>query len=567
MMSLPNNWQYLSLFYIRSEQQTEEAAEYGTCWQWKVSDYLILKLYPDIVIYYSFIYVVTAVGLLAQVYPNLRRILHTRVFYSLHLGEVLATVALVLVVVGEFCYWYYDHWWQSTPRKDYTSEEMAARSMGQIGNVLAGLLTLPISRNSVWSQALGITWEGMVVYHTYLGGAFLIVSGIHAALFWKVFDQQGFLPHDIFAVPLYYHPDNFTIPLAELTGFLMLVCMAAGSLYIVRRMYYEIFYVLHHFSMIIFAMMLWHAAMAWYYIVPGLILWAADHCIRLSNCLGIQVIVDHIDVEGNGNIVSIGYTVENMAGRVYRFLMGYRDTKPGPLKHLAGQYCFVNIPAISALEWHPFSLSSAPEDAVTTHHIKAMGENQWSGKLVEFTYDIHNRLLRSISELVMNIDGPYGLLIPTHLYSRYCFIAGGIGITPLHSYVRHFYLSMKEALQHHPSGSFDGGNNNLHLEQKKCMDAQHGDNSYSHIKQVRLIWIVRTMEESILFDKTLQLLESDNLGGIFSYAVYITQGMTSRAAGASWRHGSFTGRPDIRAEIAGTSNSITSFRTRNLKYL
>ena len=133
MMSLPNNWQYLSLFYIRSEQQTEEVAEYGTCWQWEVSDYLILKLYPDIVIYYSFIYVVTAVGLLAQVYPNLRRILHTRVFYSLPLGEVLATVAVVLVVVGEFCYWYYYQWWQSTPRKDYTSEEMAARSMGQIG--------------------------------------------------------------------------------------------------------------------------------------------------------------------------------------------------------------------------------------------------------------------------------------------------------------------------------------------------------------------------------------------------------------------------------------------------
>jgi hypothetical protein len=80
MMSLPNNWQYLSLFNIRFEQQTEEIAEYG------------------IVIYYSFIYVVTAVGLLAQVKPNLRRILHTRVFYSLNLDEVLATVDVVLVV-------------------------------------------------------------------------------------------------------------------------------------------------------------------------------------------------------------------------------------------------------------------------------------------------------------------------------------------------------------------------------------------------------------------------------------------------------------------------------------
>lgn len=466
----------------------------------------------------------------------------------IHVGEILALSALVLVIIGEFCYWYYDHWWQNYPRKEYTNEEMAARAMGQIGNVIAGLLTLPISRNSVWSQALGISWEGMVCYHTYLGGAFLIVSGIHAALFWKVFDQQGFLPHDIFAVPTDFHSDNFTIPLAELTGFFMLVTMAGGSLYIVRRLYYEVFYILHHFSMIIFVMMLWHASMAWYYIVPGLILWAVDHCIRLSNCLGIKVIVDHIDVEGNGNIVSIGYTVQNASERVYRYFMGHKDVKAGPLDHHPGQYCFINIPAISAMEWHPFSLSSAPEDKITTHHIKAMGEGQWSQKLVEFTYDIHNRQLRNMTDFVINVDGPYGLSIPIKLYSRYCFVAGGIGITPMHSYIRHFYLAIKKSLEHQ---STDSSNRGSQWEQERLLDGS-SENAYSHIKQVRLVWIVRTMEESILFDKTLQLLESDNLGGIFSYAVYITQGSSNRGAGASWRHGSFIGRPDIRAEISGT---------------
>ena len=117
----------------------------------------------------------------------------------------------------------------------------------------------------------------------------------------------------------------------------------------------------------------------------------------------------------------------------------------------------------------------------------------------------------------------------------------------MHSYVRHFYLSIKESLKHQ---STDSSNHGSQWEKEKLLN-ENSETVYSHIKQVRLVWIVRTMEESILFDKTLQLLESDNLGGIFSYAVYITQGTSNRAAGASWRHGSFIGRPDIRAEISG----------------
>ena len=49
-------------------------------------------------------------------------------------------------------------------------------------------------------------------------------------------------------------------------------------------------------------------------------------------------------------------------------------------QHEPGQYVYINIPAISVLEWHPFTLSSAPADAAgsssvgaSTLHIKGMG--------------------------------------------------------------------------------------------------------------------------------------------------------------------------------------------------
>ncbi|EEY67296.1 ferric reductase, putative [Phytophthora infestans T30-4] len=35
----------------------------------------------------------------------------------------------------------------------------------------------------------------------------------------------------------------------------------------------------------------------------------------------------------------------------------------------AGQYAFLCIPSISSLEWHPFTISSSPNEAMTLHSI------------------------------------------------------------------------------------------------------------------------------------------------------------------------------------------------------
>jgi hypothetical protein len=43
-----------------------------------------------------------------------------------------------------------------------------------------------------------------------------------------------------------------------------------------------------------------------------------------------------------------------------------------PLDHLPTQFVLINVPALSPWEWHPISISSAPGDSVTTHHIKVI---------------------------------------------------------------------------------------------------------------------------------------------------------------------------------------------------
>ncbi|NWW79614.1 NOX5 oxidase, partial [Climacteris rufus] len=57
--------------------------------------------------------------------------------------------------------------------------------------------------------------------------------------------------------------------------------------------------------------------------------------------------------------------------------------RPKSFRFQAGDYVYLNVPAIAAYEWHPFSISSAPEQPDTLWlHIRSRG--QWTSKLHQF---------------------------------------------------------------------------------------------------------------------------------------------------------------------------------------
>ena len=89
----------------------------------------------------------------------------------------------------------------------------------------------------------------------------------------------------------------------------MIIAFGIFGHYTIRRANYDLFYWVHHFSMIFFLVMLWHATMSWYYVTAGLALWAVDHIIRLYNCIGTSAYLQNISIKGNGNVVNISYTV------------------------------------------------------------------------------------------------------------------------------------------------------------------------------------------------------------------------------------------------------------------
>ncbi|KAM6185737.1 NADPH oxidase 3 [Rhynchocyon petersi] len=98
-------------------------------------------------------------------------------------------------------------------------------------------------------------------------------------------------------------------------------------------------------------------------------------------------------------------------------------------KMAPGQYIFLQCPSISALEWHPFTLTSAPEEDFFSVHIRAVGD--WTRALFK-AYGADGQACKEPWSLPrLAVDGPFGTaLTDVFHYSVSVCIAAGIGVTP-----------------------------------------------------------------------------------------------------------------------------------------
>jgi len=414
-------------------------------------------------------------------------------------------------------YWLFttQHIYENKPLVIRSSVEIAARAVGQLCNVTMGLLVLPVTKNSVWFHVFGQSWEDMIGYHRALAYLFLAFVFVHAMLWWNFYSVNPYsFSLNVFALQAQFHRDNFTVPMAQILAVFMFAFMGVMSWFSVRRWNYDLFYFLHHFFVVVFLMILWHASMSWYFITAGLTLWAVDHIIRFFRPLLYDVTVHSLRPTGDDGIVYLEYTVSTLNNAFHR-------SESSPLQHKMGQYVFINIPAISTLEWHPFTISSSPLDKTTTHHIKNMSgsssssgssisieSQQWTGKLLEIAKSWTGGD-ENASKLVINIDGPYGASLDVTRYKYISFIAGGIGITPAIS----CYSFIADS----------------------CVE---GDLSYySHLQQVNLVWIIQSEAQASTFlpkiRKIFSRLRALKSAGKeipeFDYKIFITRSASANS--------------------------------------
>jgi len=141
-------------------------------------------------------------------------------------------------------------------------------------------------------------------------------------------------------------------------------------------------------------------------------------------------------------------------------------------KYTAGQWLFVQVPDVSKYQWHPFTITSAPEDAYVSIHIRqvgdwtrALGERLGAGPSVvaaitsdamkasikdeKTSYGTRGEFVEVLNEVAnplprIRIDGPYGAPAEDVFNSEVAILVGaGIGVTPFASILKHIWYRQK----------------------------------------------------------------------------------------------------------------------------
>ncbi|XP_056356009.1 NADPH oxidase 5 [Oenanthe melanoleuca] len=210
--------------------------------------------------------------------------------------------------------------------------------------------------------------------------------------------------------------------------------------------------------------------------------------------------------------------------------------RPKSFRFQPGDYVYLNIPAVAAYEWHPFSISSAPEQPETLWlHIRARG--QWTTKLYEYFQQLESHGLepnppgksqhwekgsgpgetpRSCSVKCF-LDGPYGT--PSHriFTSEHAVLIGaGIGITPFASILQSIMFRYRRRKQSCPSCHFSWSEEQRDEEMT--------------LRKVDFIWITRDQQHLQWFLGLLAKLESEQAelepgGNFLELHLYMTSAL------------------------------------------
>uniref|UniRef100_A0A8C7JYP6 NADPH oxidase 5 n=1 Tax=Oncorhynchus kisutch TaxID=8019 RepID=A0A8C7JYP6_ONCKI len=288
---------------------------------------------------------------------------------------------------------------------------------------------------------------------------------------------------------------------ASLTGMVLqiMICLmvVCSSTFVRRSGHFEVFYWSHLSYVWVWALLVVHCANFWkWFVVPGVI-------FLLEKLVGVAV--SHM---GGLYIVEVNLLPSKVTHLVIK--------RPQFFHFKPGDYVYINIPDIAKYEWHPFTISSAPEQPDTLWlHIRSMG--QWTNRLYEYfrqpdsqvvstkrlSASLKDRRHQRRAQLSENhrfcnvkcfVDGPYGTPTRQIFASEHAVLIGaGIGITPFASILQSIIYRMRK--QNCPNCSYSWCENIKDSEMK--------------LRKVDFIWINRDQKSFEWFVSLLTKLEMD----------------------------------------------------------
>lgn len=250
--------------------------------------------------------------------------------------------------------------------------------------VFLSLKNTPLALLSAWS------YERINILHRIAGSVTMIAVILHACAYASYFGESGSL-RKLRENEIIY---------GTASGFAMLVLVLAAL--IVRRFWYELFYVIHVFfflATVVFVGLHQPDVVKKIWIVICIVggLWVLDRSIRF-----LRLVFYSFNNEAS---------VYPLPGGGTRIVL-----RKGPGGQTSGSHCFVWIPGIRFFEMHPFTIVSSE-----THEFVVASRNG-------FTQELHKAAkARPGRRLMASVEGPYGTFPNPASFDRVIMFAGGSG--------------------------------------------------------------------------------------------------------------------------------------------
>lgn len=285
--------------------------------------------------------------------------------------------------------------------------EDASLRFGLLGNICLSLLFFPVTRGSSVLALFGLTSEASIKYHIWLGHialVFFTAHGLGYVIFWAA-------THRISEMITWDKVGIANVPgeIALLFGLIMWVTTIPR----IRRKFFELFFYTHCLYILFMVFFMLHVAISYACIMlPGFYLFLIDRYLRF------------LQSRQSSRLVSARVLPCETVELNFSKTPGLSYTPPSTI--------FINVPSISKLQWHPFTVTSSSNLEPEKLSVMIKSEGSWSKKLYEILSS------PSIPErLDVSTEGPYGA-VSTHFlrHDTLVMVSGGSGITPFISIIR-----------------------------------------------------------------------------------------------------------------------------------
>jgi len=173
----------------------------------------------------------------------------------------------------------------------------------------------------------------------------------------------------------------------------------------------------------------------------------------------------------------------------------------------AGQYIFIKCSAISRTEWHPFTLTSSPEEDYFSVHIRLAGD--WTEALAKAVKADEQEFQESWTLPTLAVDGPFGTASEDwDQYEVDVLVGAGIGVTPFASIMKHMWYTY--------------------------INSRENNQGNCKLKKVYFYWIAPDTNAFEWFSDLLhhleQQMEERNCPDFLTHNIYLTRGWDANFA-------------------------------------